>query len=259
MKYELKSYSTGGIIGQGFNLYIDNFFPLILISIGAGIPMFLLSSFTEYNFSSHGGTGVFTLNISYSITYFVNSIFIYISAGLMIEIISKRYLGEKTGFSDYIHNTLSIIFSIIGMSVIVSLIISCGILLFVIPGIVLSLGLSIVEYVLVIERKGIIASIRRSWELTKGRKLSIMGLYFMAGLISVPLYLILLYISSVFLTENYFINNLFIQIIAAILRPFYSCILILLYFNLRIEKEGFNVEYLAERFSSLTEENESDT
>lgn len=105
---------------------------------------------------------------------------------------------------------------------------------------------------------------KRSWTLTAGSKLGIFGILFISALITFGFNLIFAQITKAivgytFAGELSFRALLPSIVQSALLLPFTSCIAILVYFNLRIEKEGFAIEHLAQNFSiEINSENEAD-
>jgi hypothetical protein len=148
------------------------------------------------------------------------------------------------------------ILPIIGLSILEGFIIGLGLLAFLIPGIYLALALSVAVQVLIVEHQGVTASMKRSFFLTRGNKLEIFGYWLIiiligfvanelremtAGLIvqldaTIQTKIVLFYII-------YYLVNILIT-------PIGSCIFILIYFNLKIEKEGFDLEHLVDQFGT---------
>jgi hypothetical protein len=244
MKYELKEHSFGNTIGQGFNLYFDNLIFLFLVSIIAHIPMYIwtyLSLPVE-----PGSSGLYRyLIINFLISLIIGS---FIS-GIIIHVISKKYLNEKISSRDYLSRTLPLVLPILGLAILETLGIAVGVVLLIVPGMILALGWGVATQVLVVERKGIIDSLSRSWNLTKGSKGTIFGLYILIGIILVVFSLIIKKIISLIIVHPV-INTLLEQVVNSLVNPIMPCIIIVLYFNLRIKKEGFNIEHLANQFQS---------
>ena len=103
-----------------------------------------------------------------------------------------------------------------------------------------------------------IQSMKRSRELVKNRKLRIFG--FIA--ITVIITFLLNQISGSIIQELFNIIGLGGIWIGAVIAffftsltsPFPACVYVLIYFNIRIEKEGFALEHLANQFSTGEEE-----
>jgi len=77
--------------------------------------------------------------------------------------------------------------SVLVSSLLVEIIVSAGMLAFVIPGIYLMCRLSLSEHATAIEEREAIESLERSWDLTRGRTLEIFRILLLTGLFSVAI------------------------------------------------------------------------
>lgn len=261
MKYELKALTIGGMIGKSFNIYINNFIPLLIISLVTSIPLLIyqlgfLSTVKEFIINP-SQNNVFQYYIYYFVSIIITAALTALNTGLVIEIISRKYLGENMPISKYVKNTLPRIVPLIFAVFLVGILTSLGFVLLVIPGIVIMLGLALTNEVIIIERIGIIAAMKRSWKLAEKQRGFIFGVLMIFGIISV---IIILPVAGIFNTvilrgvqdpDSYLFTNTIINTtIGAVIEPFSVCGLILLYYNLRITKEGFDLEQLAKHFGS---------
>jgi hypothetical protein len=245
MNYELRKYSFGETLGKGINLYLDNFIPIVLVSIICDIPTVILTINTS--------RPEVTLDASYFIKLFLNmGISIVIGAilsGFIIHLVSKKFLETIPDSPKSVSiSFLPLILPVIGLSIIMGIIVLLGFILLFIPGIILALGFSIATQVLVIEKRNIFESIKRSWDLTKGKKSELFAIYVVSSLI-VYVPLIILVAILAFLLKELEILTYLNALISALIMPVIPCILVVVYFNLRIEKEGFNIEHLAQQFT----------
>ena len=97
-------------------------------------------------------------------------------------------------------------------------------------------------------------SLGRSWALTKGAKLKIFGIFFVTGLI-VFLPMVLFAGLAGVLKAGSLITGQAFEVIAAalpiILTPLLSCVITLVYYDLRVRREGFDLQVLSEQLSTL--------
>lgn len=84
--------------------------------------------------------------------------------------------------------------SVLASSLLVEIIVSAGMLAFVIPGIYLMCRLSLSEHATAIEEKGVIESLKRSWDLTRGRTFEIFRILLLTGLFSVAIFFAILFL-----------------------------------------------------------------
>lgn len=118
---------------------------------------------------------------------FLVSIIIWIVTSIIsmgiINICLKFVDGKKPKLKDiYYTNKL---FNFILASIIRSVIIIVGFILFIIPGIIFSIKLQYSEYLIVDKGKDAVDSLKGSWELTKGVKWNLFLFGLMLGLINV--------------------------------------------------------------------------
>jgi hypothetical protein len=243
MEYEIKRLSFVQTIIESFKLYFDNLAPLFLISLVSSIPYVLMPAYMRTGNLEEGqaatAVGVFAWVI---IFLAVNTL----STALMVEYISKRYQERFPSLEQYLRGVLPFVFPIIGLSIIQALLIGLGFIAFVIPGIYFAMALSVACQVLIVERKGVLESLRRSFFLTHGYKLEILGytivlflFNFVVGLIAGR---ILDMLQSMQITVG--VIKLLELLVGVLVGPIGACLFMLIYFNLRIAKEGFTREHL---------------
>ena len=84
------------------------------------------------------------------------------------------------------------VFNFILMSIIRTIIVIGGFILFIVPGIILSIKFSFADYLIVDKKLDAIASLKKSWEITKGVKANLFIFRILLGLINVVGFLCLL-------------------------------------------------------------------
>lgn len=75
----------------------------------------------------------------------------------------------------------------VGLSIVSQCLIGAGFFLFLIPGCILISGWSVAQGVLLDEKIGIITSMRRSWEITRGHRLRIFGFIVIIAIVAIGL------------------------------------------------------------------------
>lgn len=255
MNYELRELSFSEIIGKSFNLFSNNFVTLFLIcfitqlpATGLSIWIFTSGVIDFADITSRDSMIVLFVNI------IVAGIFQLIATGVIIRFIANKYLGRHVDLMKLIRSSVGYVGSLFALSIILIVLQAVGFMIFVFPGFIIAIGVSCAVPILVIEKSAVFTAVTRSWELTRGYKL-IMG-----GILAV-MYGIVIGIS--FSTQGIFeafakavspdnhllIESVISSIISDAVSPIISCAIVLIYFNLRIQKEGFDVEHLAQRFS----------
>lgn len=238
MKYEIRALSFGETWLGAFNLYKDNFFPLIFISFISNLPYLLI----QYPQAAETvGNAPSPIDYLRSLLWIVFIMAVSsLSSALMLEFVSKKYLRQEQTVNQYINNALGMLGPILGLSLLTALIVGLGLMALVVPGVYLALGLSLGSQVLIVERRGIKDAILRSLHLTKGKKTEI---FLFVLVIAVALYIVDRFV-NMFLASggqiSHGIYQVVLLLIQALLAPIGACVFILVYFNIRIEKEGLN-------------------
>ena len=196
----------------------------------------------------------------------IDFVFQALLQGTLTQAVSQRYLGRPTSFGDSFKVGLSRFWPLLGYSGILILVIfvaaivavifalvTIGIgLLLLIPGAIAlwlvfggRIAMTIVPCV-VVERLGPIAALKRSWALTKGNGWRGVGFYLITVLVAFILGITFGGISSAF-GLSYVLQQVFTAVVTVIVTPFTLIAYTLYYFDLRIRRENFDLEMLAEQ------------
>jgi hypothetical protein len=116
-------------------------------------------------------------------------------------------------------------------------------------------GLAVTTPIVVLENlNSSTDALGRSWSLTRGDKLKIFGIFFVAGLIVFLPVVLLGAIGGVLMMEAEGWGHL-LQVVASVLpivlTPLMSCVLTLVYYDQRVRREGFDLQVLSEQLGAL--------
>jgi hypothetical protein len=247
----LRPLGVGEILDTSFTLYRRHFGPLVTVSlVCTGLPL-LLRLFTE-------AAGGMLANLSLTLVYLLSMVVLsLVATGATVFIVSESYLGRPLSAGDALRRATSHLGGILVSSMLTAFIVGLGLVFLIIPGIILGVGLAVAVPAVVLEpgRSGS-AALSRSWELTRGSRWRMFGL-------GVTL-LILLYIPFVAITgilamilpgaggalamatsPSTVVALAVGGIVQLVLYPLFYCVLTIAYYDLRVRKEGFDLELLA--------------
>jgi hypothetical protein len=250
----LRPLSTGEILDVSFGLYRKLFVPLVLVSlVTAAVPLILNT------YMSISG-GAFANPILGSVYVALALVMNAVATAATVFIISESYLGRALSAGEALSRAVPFIGRLFVLAFLTGLVVGIGLILLIIPGLVLLAGLILAIPVMVLEESpNALGGMGRSWELSRGFRGKVLGI--------VVTVLVIIYIPSLalgglmpaFTNPEDLIAGQFqlstpMLILAAvsgilqlIIFPFFYCALTVLYYDLRIRKEGFDLEVLAAR------------
>jgi hypothetical protein len=240
----LRPLTVGEVLDVSFGLYRSLFAPLVVIAAVSQVIPVLLSVYMEAagGPAEHLGLALGTYCLAIALGAF--------GVAASTFVVSDTYLGRETSAADALARAGALIGRLAAISILVTLLIGLGFILLVIPGIILLAGLVLSTVVAVIEGPpSATAAMGRSWELSKGYRgkvlltLIVSSLLFMVPFIAVGGVAALL---AIFLGGA---STVLIVVLQSILQicvyPFVYVVMTVLYYDIRVRKEGFDLELLA--------------
>lgn len=170
-------------------------------------------------------------------------------AGILTIVIGKAVLGKAIHFGEVWQELRSRLPALIGLTVVVTLIVAVGLLLFVIPGIWLGVLFSLATPALVLERGRVGNSLSRSRDLVSGSWWRVFGVLLVALLVTFVIGVIIqlpfelaIDASNGLSMGELLISELGGAVAATITAPFTASVMALLYIDQRMRKEGLDIE-----------------
>jgi len=169
--------------------------------------------------------------------------------GATVRVVSEAYLGQSPLFGDAMRFAGSRFGAILGANIMSGILTVLALLALVIPGIVVACGYSVAAEAAALESGSSSDALRRSWELTKGFRWKALGL----GVVSICLILVVFVGAGVLggiLGGVMGGLDLVLAVIGAcvslLIYPVISCVFTVFYYDLRVRKEGFDLEMLSQ-------------
>jgi hypothetical protein len=175
-------------------------------------------------------------------------------AAALVHNISASYLGEDLTAGQSYARAAPRLLPLLGTQMLSTLVILLGLILLVVPGVIFSLWFLVIAPVVILERKAVTSALGRSRELMRDNLGKGFMLGFVVGILSAILGFALGLLTS-FVPWPHPTINAFVQtVLQALLLPIQTAPWILLYYDLRIRKEAFDLQMLAETLSPVTTE-----
>jgi hypothetical protein len=240
----LRPLTVGEVLDVSFGLYRLLFAPLVVIAAVTQLIPVLLS---VYMAAAGGAEEHVPLALAtYCLAIFLSAFGVAAST----FVVSDTYLGRETSASDALSRAGALIGRLVAISILAWLLVMVGMILLIIPGIILAAGLALSAVVAVVEGPpSATAAMGRSWQLTKSYRGKV--------LLTVIVSILLLMVPGIAVGVATALFTMLVggagRLIAVILQsglqvcvyPFVYVVLTVLYYDIRVRKEGFDLELLA--------------
>jgi hypothetical protein len=169
----------------------------------------------------------------------------FLMSGFIVHMASELYLGRETDAFETIRRIAPRILSVFVASLMQSVIIGIALILFLLPAVWASAVLFAVIPVVVLERRGPFAAFDRSSKLSERLKTHILSALGLIVLIRIIVELGSALIASVIPMAE--LKYVAVTVAAMVMYPLYGIAITLIYYDVRIRKEGFDIEMMAAR------------
>jgi uncharacterized membrane protein len=167
-------------------------------------------------------------------------------AQAVILYIAFQYLrGQEASLGDAVQKNITRVLPLIGVLILTGLGLSVGFLLLFIPGVMLLVRWSVAVPACVLDRTGPVASLKRSATLTKGHRWKIFGMFLLLWIVSMVVAGLIIMVARPFGALAGVVAGF---IWTALWSAYFNSVWVMLYHDLRVAKEGVDVEQIASVF-----------
>lgn len=242
------SIDIGRVVQRGFSTIgnqIGVFVSLALVLVGlpAVIMQFIVPAESLENPLALISTPLWWLG------FVVSMITGFLLQASIVRAAIKDLKGERVDIPSNLLVAVELLLPMVGLTILVVLATAIGTMLLIVPGIIVYIMLIVSVPVLVEERRGIIGSMSRSMELTKGSRWHIFLLGVLIIIISLIVGGILGAVSGMVSMNSLLVAGVIGAVGSAISSLIGAALLASLYVELRTVKEGAAVESLGQIFS----------
>ena len=183
----VESIRVSRVLVRGITWYIDNLRIVIPISFVAVLPELVC-----YLIFASDSADVGDITAGAFVTQWVSVFAGTWLMGLLIHAaVTSISSGRKPSLNESLTQSLRVYFPLLLLSLLLGVVIGFGILLLIVPGLVLITMFWVAGPALVVERRGILESFRRSRELTAGHRWSVFLVFVSEILVSIVLAVVL--------------------------------------------------------------------
>jgi len=168
-----------------------------------------------------------------------------ISEAVILYSAFQRLSGRPFQPGEAFQRALARFLPLVGLGLLVGLAVGIGFMLLIVPGVILLVMWAVGVPACVVEGLGATESLSRSSALTKGYRWPILGIMFVVGLVN--------WIGTIILTlalsaAGPVVLALVTLVWTAAWAVYWNCVLVMIYHDLRVAKEGLNTQQIASVF-----------
>jgi hypothetical protein len=273
---QLRPLGIGEILDVGIKIYSRNWSTLFKIVLFVVLPAQILVNVVQISALPSGvtlsGSGnPFSGSVTTQGTITnrdLGTFFVGYVAALLINFVAGRfaqagcfravadaYLGEEVGWRSSLRFALGRLPAVVGLALLSGLLVFLGALLCVIPGIYLYVAFSVAVPVLLVEGAGPSRALGRSRDLVRGRWWAACGVtvvgYLLVSIVTLALTGLVVGVAFANPARNtvtgFVLNTLAATVGSMIATPAAVAFITVLYIDLRVRKEGFDLLLLSRR------------
>jgi len=237
----LRPLSAGEVLDVSFGFYRAHFVPLVTIAALSRVVPDSLGIYVEQ-------LGGIMANLSLGIVQLLLSVVLsMIGVAATTSVVSDAYLGRSMQAGEALRRALGLLGRLTGVSIGSGMIIFAGFILLVIPGLIAMSGLALASVVVVLEGKPAVEAMQRSWDLTKGFRRTVLRVLSITLLFLVVPGFVIGVVSAITSDspEPGILMMVANSVLALFVFPFVYVATVVLYYDIRVRKEGFDLELLA--------------
>lgn len=241
----LRPLSTGEVLDVAFSLYRRHFPVLALIAIVSQSIGLVFSIYVT------AGGGVLAMPVLFVVSMVLSTVCSAIGLGASTKVVAESYLGRTTTAAEALRWVLPSTGRLVAVTMMASLLAMLGFILLIVPGLILACGMAVSASALVVEGLGSSAALTRSWELTKGHRWRVFGVLAVAFVVISIVSAATGFITALFgfaVTADsitpLIVSTAVLAVLSMLTYPYIYCAVTVLYYDLRVRKEGFDLEVL---------------
>jgi hypothetical protein len=269
----LEPMGIGRILDRTFQLYRGNLATFLTVAAVVQTPLFLatlpfLKALTatvipmQEELAKAPDADVLAqyflaLGKFWSISFALSIVAYQLANGALVKCVSDAYLGLEPGVGRAFRVVLPLLPVLIVAALVVLILVFVGFLFCVVPGVIATYMFCVVSQVIVVERAGPLSAVKRSWRLVSGNlgrafclSLVVLAISFAVGLLTGAIGQAFRFALGTDSAAYWIVLQLLGLASRVVTLPIGSAALCLFYYDLRIRKEGFDLEMLARSMRS---------
>jgi hypothetical protein len=264
MRFPLGEMTVGDILDRGLKLLFARLPVFYAINLIILLPTIVVEVVGPLVLRNDGGNGAGAEQLALAgitlVAVFVSVVLRPIATAAILHIVMEEYAARRTSMTAALAFAMSRFLPLLVASFLVGVLVFIGTCLCCVPGIYFAVIYSFVGQVVVLERLGVGESLQRSQNLVTGFWWRVFGVLFLIGLVALAVQgVIAMCLAFALPSEkiipvqgggfrvevnplNHVISSLTGQLVQILFASYIAVCTTLLYLDLRIRKEGFDLE-----------------
>ena len=269
----LRPLTIAEILDAAFRVYRRNFGRLVTVAAYVYVPLAVIQALIAAIFvasvsrmpqpGSAGGVMpthlLAGIGVGGLLLWILSMVGYMLAYAAMTVTISNEYLGRDISPADAYRRVMPSLGTVIGTSLLVGIVVSIGFMLCVIPGIYLAVAYTFAIPVVVLEGLGATAAMSRSMNLVRGYWFHVFITMFLLMLIIGIIEMAILWPLNMIVVAGLAqaspglgqaLSQLVSALASMVFFPLSMAGLVVLYYDLRVRKEGFDLQLLAQHLGA---------
>ncbi len=260
MRFQIGAMSAGDILDRGMKLLLARLPSFFFITFIVELPLLIYQVGTPALARRHAAVGFLG-----GLTGFILASLVLVPMGtaVILYVIWQEFVGRRVGLGEAFRMGLARFWSLLAGSITFGLVLFAGCCMLCFPFFIFLSWFYLYSQVIVVEGLGPIAALDRSRALTEGYRLRLLGILLLLQIIGFILQVALSVVLQHFFPLEYVnvphiglqpvfsANLVIIQLllfpVTIVVAAYTSVCMTLLYFDIRIRKEGFDLEMAAQQ------------
>jgi hypothetical protein len=265
---QLRPLRVGEVLDAAIKVYTRNagqlFKTVLIVVIPFEIIGAILLSSTVSGSSIHNGKFLFTsqsdldaFNVSRLVLSVLIGLLVLLANAACFKAVSDTYLGERPNWRESLSFAFRRFGPVLWLSIIAFVILVVAFICLILPGIYFAVAFSVALPVLLVERIGGFKALGRSVDLVRGRWWPTLGTLLVAAILVAVIQFVIGIIIGIVLGIVFHgsggspvlavvLGRLLDGVSRMVSIPFYAAAITVIYYDLRVRKEGYDLQLLAE-------------
>lgn len=242
----MRAMSLSELLDTSFGVYRRLFLPLVFISLATQAAPLAISVYVEM------AGGVLVKPALWALSFVLTMLLVHIGTAASTFMIAETYLGGSLTAQHALQRAVPFIGRLIAVSLLSGLLMFVGLIALIVPGVIFLCGFLVAAPALVLENlPAATPALRRSWQLTRGFKGKIFGALMVAFLlVMIPTFMLgIVAVAAATATGSETTGTLAALLLTSVIQvmmyPFMYVVSTLVYYDLRVRKEAYDLEMLA--------------